>query len=134
MFSGMRLVTAFLLFASPAYAETPLTGDEFEALVTGKTLTFSTGVSPYGVEYYAPNRQVIWSFTDGDCVRGEWFEDPSESGPNICFIYEKNPDPQCWQVFEDQGQIRADFMNTPGTTVLYQAVESEPLICGGVGA
>lgn len=129
----MRAFILSLLMTTPALAETPMTGDEFEALVEGKTLTFSTGVSPYGVEYYAPNRRVVWSFRGGDCVNGEWFEEITDSGASICFIYENNVEPQCWQVFDVDGKIRADFMNTPGTTVLYEAVETEPLICGGLG-
>ena len=103
-------------------------------MVEGKTLTFSNGTSPYGVEYYAPNQRVVWSFRGGECVNGEWYEEMVESGTNICFVYETSTEPQCWQVFDVDGQIRAEFMNTPGTTVLYEAVESEPLICSGVGA
>lgn len=129
----MRLILALLITASPAIAETPLDGDGFEALVEGKTLTFSVGQDPYGVEYYAPNRRVIWSFVGGECVNGEWYEVTTQAGPNICFVYENNDEPQCWQVFDVNGKIRADFMNSPGTTVLYEAVEAEPLICGGVG-
>lgn len=126
----MKHLVIALILATPVAAETPLTGDEFEALVEGKTLTFATGQDPYGIEYYAPNRRVIWQFLGGECISGEWYED----GSNICFVYENNPEPQCWQVFEDEGKLRADFMNTPGTTILYEAYESEPLICGGVGA
>ena len=129
----MRTLILTLFLTSPAWAQTPLSGDEFEALVEGKTLTFSAGISPYGVEYYAPNRRVIWSFYGGECVNGEWFEDTSESGANICFIYESNEQPQCWQVFNVDGKLRAEFVNEPGTTVLYEAVESEPLVCGGLG-
>ena len=129
----MKTLFPLLLIASPAFSETPMDGDEFEALVTGKTLTFSAGVSAYGTEYYAPNRRVIWAFSDGACVTGEWYEEVTDTGPNICFVYENSTEPQCWQVFDVDGKIRADFMNTPGTTVLYEAVETEPLICGGVG-
>ena len=129
----MRYLIFSMLLACPALAETPLDGPAFEDLVEGKTLTFSVGTAPYGVEYYAPNRQVIWSFQGGECITGEWYEVAGETGPNICFIYENSDTPQCWQVFEVNGKIRADFMNTPGTTVLYEAIESEPLICGGVG-
>lgn len=131
MHRAFFLITALL--ASPAAAETPLSGDAFEALVTGKTLTFSAGNAPYGVEYYAPGRRVVWAFTQGDCINGEWYDVDTPTGPNICFVYENNPEPKCWQVFEEGGQIRADFMNVPGTTVLYQAVEAEPLVCGGLG-
>lgn len=130
----MRSLALVLALTSPALAETPLDADAFEALVLGKTLTFAVGDDPYGVEYYAPNRRVVWSFRGGDCVNGEWFEKATETGPNICFVYENSPEIQCWQVFDVDGKIRADFMNRPDTTVLYQAVESEPLVCGGVGA
>ena len=129
----MRALILSLLFVTPAWGETPLSGDEFEALVQGKTLTFSVGDAPYGVEYYAPNRRVIWSFTDGDCVNGEWFEQQTQSGPNICFVYENSSEQQCLQVFDIDGKIRADFMNTLGTTILYEAIEAEPLVCGGLG-
>ena len=129
----MRRLTLALFLATPAWAETPLDADAFEALVQGKTLSFAVGASPYGTEYYAPNRRVIWAFTDGECTTGEWYEVNSPSGPTICFEYETSTEPQCWQVFEEDGKIRAEFMNTPGTTVLYQAVETEPLVCGGVG-
>ncbi len=131
---AMKYAVFFLALAAPVHAETPLSGDAFEALVTGKTLTFSVGGDPYGVEYYAPGRRVIWSFVNGDCQSGAWYEKPTDAGPQICFVYENNEEEQCWQVFEEAGSIRAEFMNVPGTTVLYQAIEAEPLVCGGVGA
>lgn len=128
---GMRYVITALFLAGPVHAETPMNGDQFEALMTGKTLTFSADGQPYGMEYYAPNRRVIWSFIGGECVTGEWYQDERA----ICFVYEYDPDePKCWEVFEDNGQIRAVFMNRPGMSVLYEMSEAEPLICGGVGA
>ena len=129
----MRALLLSLLLVSAAWGETPLSGDDFEALVQGKTLTFSVGDAPYGIEYYAPNRNVIWSFTDGVFVNGQWFEQQTQTGPTICFVYERNPEQQCCQVFDIDGKIRADFMNAPGTTILYEAVEAEPLVCGGLG-
>ncbi len=122
------------LLASPLAAETPMTGAEFEALVEGRTLTFSGEIAPYGIEYYAPNRRVVWQFIGEPCINGRWFETTTKSGQNICFVYEDEPEPQCWQFFLEGNAIRAEFMNTPGTTILYEATESEPLICGGVGA
>jgi len=133
----MRFLIFMCLTATPLAAEMPLSAEEFDALVTGKTLTFSAGASPYGVEYYAPNQRVIWSFVNGDCVNGVWYEKSSDIGPQICFNYENNDIPQCWQIFEDQNGLRAEFIsnasNAQAPTVLYQAIESEPLICGGVG-
>ena len=129
----MRILFFTALLAAPAWAETPMTGDEFQALVEGKTLTFAADSTPYGIEYYAPDRRVIWSAAEGECITGEWFEETTPTGPNICFVYEGNPEAQCWQVFDVDGKIRPDLMHRPGTTVLYEAIESEPLICGGVG-
>lgn len=131
---AMKYAVFFLALAAPVHAETPLSGDAFEKLVTGKTLSFSAGDAPYGVEYYAPDRRVIWSFVNGDCQSGEWYEKPTDNGPQICFVYENDGVAQCWQIFEDAGSLRAEFMNVPGTTVLYQAIEADPLVCGGVGA
>ncbi len=129
----MRALILALTLATPLAAETPLSGEEFEALVEGKTLSFATEQGTYGTEYYAANRRVVWAFSGDNCVNGEWFEAESPSGPMICFEYENNPTPQCWQVFDQGGLLRAEFMNDPGTSVLYQARETEPLVCGGVG-
>ncbi|MEL6960611.1 MAG: hypothetical protein AAGL89_16855 [Pseudomonadota bacterium] len=128
------LATLVYIIAQPAWSETPLTGEEFDDLTRGKTLTFSAGVAPYGTEYYGPDRQVIWAFNEDRCERGFWYDVPSETGTLICFEYEFSETAQCWQMFEVDGKLRADFMNVPGTTVLYEATETEPLICGGVGA
>ena len=127
-------LSCLLALASPAFAETPITAERFEELVTGKTLTFSTAAGPYGIEYYAPNRRVIWSFIGGECETGEWYEEARDLGPSICFAYENNPDPQCWYVYDVDGQIRADFAGATGGSFLYQLDVSEPLVCGGVGA
>ena len=130
----MRILIPFLLAATPALADTPIDADAFEALVTGKTLTYSNQTGPYGIEYYAPNRQVIWSLIGGECKVGEWYEEPTDIGPSICFVYESSPDPQCWYVYENKGEIRADFVGSAGGSILYQLSEAQPLICKGVGA
>ncbi|MEM9437049.1 MAG: hypothetical protein AAGA15_08410 [Pseudomonadota bacterium] len=107
----------------------PLTASEFEALTTGKTLTYATeGQTPYGTEEYLPGRKVRWAFTGQECKDGEWFEE----GGLICFIYEDNPDPQCWSFFLTPQGIRAQFENREGTAPLYSIAEStEPLFCPG---
>ncbi len=126
----MRLTLALLCcLATPLRAETPMNADQFEAYVTGKTLTFGgRGQDPYGAEQYTPGRRVIWTFLDGDCAEGEWYQD----GANICFVYDFDTGPQCWQFFAEPNGLRAEFMNDPGTSVLYEAREgAEPLICPG---
>lgn len=121
-------LAAALLVPGAARAQAPMTAAEFEAYVTGRTLTFGIDGAPYGVERYMPGRRVTWSFLDGECQDGIWYE---EDG-NICFLYEVTPDPQCWQFFRDAEGLRAVFMNEPGTTILYEAQDGpEPLICPG---
>jgi len=129
----MRLIVALLCLAAPANAETPLSAEAFEGLVEGKTLTYSNITGPYGVEYYAPDRQVIWSFLGGECQVGVWYEEATEIGPSICFDYENSDESHCWFVYEVDGQIRADSRSNPNGSMLYQMDQAEPLVCGGVG-
>jgi len=123
----LSLVT-LLLTAAPLAAQTPMTGDEFEAYSQGKTLFFRYSDDRYGAEEYLPNRRVRWSFLDGDCKDGEWYED----GQMICFVYEDNPDPQCWSVYEQGDGLMAQFENDPTQTTLFQVEKTdEPMVCLG---
>lgn len=128
----LALLTLLATFnAGAADAETPMTGAEFEAYVSGKTLTFGTIGAPYGIEAYHAGRRVTWAFIGDECQAGVWYE----QGANICFTYDFDPDPQCWQFFDEPGGLRAVFVNDPGTTVLYEALDAnDKLICPGVGA
>lgn len=116
------------LTALPAMAAEPLSASEFESYVTGKTLYYGESGQSYGVEEYLPDRQVRWSFLDGKCKDGFWYEDAGQ----ICFVYEDNPDPQCWSFFRDGGGLRAVFENDPASTTLYEAQQDdEPMLCYG---
>ncbi|MEM7075099.1 MAG: hypothetical protein AAGA28_16850 [Pseudomonadota bacterium] len=101
---------------------------EFDAYTKGKTFTYGSGGAPYGAEEYLDDRRVRWSFLDGKCQDGTWYEEAGQ----ICFVYEDKPDPQCWR-FERTGHgITALFQNTPGETELYEMQQShEPLMCLG---
>lgn len=90
----MRLALAALLFAlaTPVFAETPITAAEFEAHVTGKTLTYQQFDSLFGIEEYLPDRKVRWSTAPNECLYGSWYA----QGANICFVYEYDPTPACW--------------------------------------
>lgn len=119
------LLTAIAL---PALAAEPLSASEFEAYVAGKTLYFGQSGQAYGAEEYLPNRKVRWSFLDGKCKDGFWYEEAKQ----ICFVYEDNPDPQCWSFFHDGAGLRAVFENDPSSTVLYEAQKTEkPMLCLG---
>lgn len=125
----MKLTSlAFLILAAPAVAETAMTAEEFEAYSTGKTLTFGQLGQPYGAEQYLPNRRVRWSYLDGQCKEGRWFEDLEL----ICFVYDDDPVAQCWSFFETPNGLEARYENDPEDVSLYVAQESiEPLMCIG---
>ncbi|SPH21890.1 hypothetical protein ASD8599_02641 [Ascidiaceihabitans donghaensis] len=106
-----------------------MSGAEFDAYTKGKTLYFGRGGEAYGAEVYLDNKRVRWSFLDGDCKDGRWYED----GPgNICFVYEDRPDPQCWS-FEIGGSgLIAKFKTNPESLDLYEAQDvNEDMICLG---
>ncbi|MBT0958840.1 hypothetical protein IV417_15735 [Alphaproteobacteria bacterium KMM 3653] len=115
--------------ATWAQDSTPMTGAEFDAYVKDRTLYYNNLGEAYGVEQYLPDRQVKWSFLDGQCKDGYWYED----GPFICFIYEDaEGDPQCWTFFNEPTGLRALFQDTPGQTELTEITEAdEPMLCLG---
>lgn len=126
------LAICLAVFAAPASAA-PLDGAAFEAYVTGKTLYFGSSGRDYGAEEYLDNRRVRWSFLDGECKEGAWYEQTGQSGrPEICFVYDDAPDrPQCWTFETSAGGLRATFVGESGT-LLYEARQSaEPLYCLG---
>lgn len=124
------LMLVLLLAAAPLRAQSgpPMTGAEFDAYTRGQTFTYGTGLAPYGAEEYLDNRRVRWSFLDGRCLEGEWYEDRGM----ICFVYEDNPDPQCWSFYRTPGGIVARFENDPAQTTLYEITRTpEPMMCLG---
>lgn len=109
-------------------AQAPLSASEFDDYTRGKTLFYGFDGQVYGVERYLPDRRVIWSFLDGDCKEGVWYEREGQ----ICFLYEDRLDPQCW-VFTQSGRgLIAQFEGDPGATELYEAEDiGEEMICYG---
>ena len=126
-----RLMSSLLIClasASAAAGAEPMTAAEFEAYVTGKTLFYGRSGEAYGAEIYHENRRVTWSFLDGDCKEGYWYEE----GRNICFVYEDRIDPQCWTFQRGPGGLVATFENNPESTALYEAQDiGEEMICLG---
>ncbi|MEH6521055.1 hypothetical protein [Sulfitobacter sp.] len=126
----MRLIALILLalVALPANAQSTMSGEEFDAYTQGKTLYYGSGNQPYGAEIYLPNRRVRWSFLDGECKDGEWYE----ADGLICFTYDDRPDPQCWSFEQGARGLIARFENDPAVTPLYEANEStEEMLCLG---
>jgi hypothetical protein len=124
-----RLAAIVALIGTSALAETPMTGAEFDAYATGKTLSFGTPGNPdFGVEQYLPGRDVIWSPAPDVCIKGVWFEQNGD----ICFLYDHDPEPKCWAVYPTENGIRAEFTNRPGTTVIFESRDDpKPLSCPG---
>lgn len=117
-----------VLAASQCLAETAMTAAEFEAYATGKTLTYSVGGEVYGAEQYLPGRRVVWAFTKDDCADGRWYDQDGL----ICFAYENNSVPQCWNFFLGSEGLRAEFVgDAPGSVLSEVDQSATPLICAG---
>ncbi|QYX58474.1 hypothetical protein K1T73_02125 [Roseovarius sp. SCSIO 43702] len=112
----------------PAAAGPYMSAEEFDAYTRGKTFYYGSNGAPYGAEEYLDNRRVRWSFLDGECQEGEWYQE----GEMICFTYETHPDPQCWSFERGSRGLIARFENDPALTELYEVEQSdEPLYCKG---
>lgn len=123
------LVLIFTLLAAPLAAQNLMTAEEFDAYTRGRTLFYGQNGQAYGAEIYHENRRVEWSFLDGECKQGEWYE--NQEGL-ICFVYDDNPDPQCWSFIETPRGLIARFENRPDTTELYEAQDiGEEMLCLG---
>lgn len=122
------MLLAIPAFADPALAETPMSAQAFDSYATGKTLYYGSDGQSYGAEEYLDDRRVRWSFLDGKCKDGYWYEAKGQ----ICFVYEDNPDPQCWSFYEKPGGLTARFENDINDTELYEVEQnSKPMLCLG---
>jgi hypothetical protein len=128
----MRLpLTAIALCLLPhlAWAQDPMSLAEFEAYVTGKTLTYSQFGQPFGTEEYLPDRKVRWAFTEDICQYGRYFE---EDPGLICFVYEYDPTPHCWTFWQDGAGLKAlSVSDAPGSELSEVSQTDEPLACAG---
>ena len=123
------LAAALCLAASASAAQSPMSAETFDAYTRGKTLFYGNDGEPYGVEKYLDGRRVIWSFLDGDCKEGHWYEEAGQ----ICFVYEDRPDdPQCWTFSQTPQGLLAQYQNDPLETELYEAQDiGEDMLCYG---
>jgi hypothetical protein len=131
--SMRRLTFALCLLACPVTAQTQMTADEFEAYSTGKTLTYARDGMIWGIEQYLPGRRVVWAFTAEECREGVWYEDQSA----ICFVYEDDGPPQCWDFYLQAGGLSARYLGDPDSLPLSEVAQSDgPMPCAGpdVGA
>ena len=131
--TSLALCAALLLPMLPVpvsgQSGTPMTAEEFDAYVTGRTLTYGIGGTAYGIEQYLPGRRVLWAFVADECREGVWYP----QGQEICFVYDYDPDnPQCWLFWQSEDGLVAQFMNDGGMTELVEVDQSDgPLTCAG---
>lgn len=123
------ILSVCLVAASSALAgEGGMSAEEFETFTTGRTMNFAVSGEHYGIEEYLPGRRVRWSFLDGRCKRGNWWE---EAGA-ICFAYEDTPEVQCWIMRARGDGMTATFVADPPDPTRYEAWETdEPIYCMG---
>ncbi len=113
----------------PALGQTPMSVEEFEAYVTGRTLTFGIDGMPYGIEEFRPGRRTTWAFMGDECREGSWFPRDEQ----ICFIYDDEPGQEhCWIFWRGDAGLNARFMGGGESTELYEVQRStRPLLCPG---
>ena len=129
----MRAACLLLLLATPAPADAPLTAETFDALTQGRTMTWAEFGQVYGVEQYLPGRRVRWTVLGDDCKVGHWYPE----GRMICFQYEDDPSPDCWEITAAASGLHARYAGTaPDSEPVVVAETTEPLACFGpeVGA
>jgi len=122
-----RYVPIFLFLPATGFAA--MSGEDFEAYVNGRTLTYADGGVVYGIEEYLPGRRVRWAFVGDQCVEGFWYD----TGQEICFVYEDRPNnTQCWEFKQESDGLSALFSNGENGRKLYEIKRSsEPLTCLG---
>lgn len=128
----MRNLLICLILATPAGAQDTMNAQEFDAHVTGRTITFRTNDNPsFGVERYLPGRRVMWSTFDGICQYGVWFE----SKGDICFRYEGDPEHKCWTMHDDPDGLRGVYTTRLPATVIFEIPDREdPLVCNDLSS
>jgi hypothetical protein len=121
-------LSGLVALAGPVLANTPITAEVFEDHVTGKTISYRQFDNLFGVEEYLPDRKVRWSTAPDECQYGTWYP----SGENICFVYEYNPEPQCWTFWLQNGALVALSVNSlPGEELHEVEASDTPLPCPG---
>ena len=126
----MLMIPLLIVLLQPTWltAAEPMSGDEFDRYTQGRTLYYGFEGSVYGVERYMSGRRVLWSFLDGRCQEGRWYEDAGQ----ICFVYEGHDEPQCWSFFQEPKGLRAQFENDPRATELFEVLDlDEEMLCMG---
>lgn len=114
------LISLWLATPAPGATPEPLSAAEFEAYVSGKTLTYSQYGQGFGIEEYLPGRKVRWMTSPGECQYGSWFQ----KGALICFVYEYNPEEHCWSFWREGDVLKALAEGAAPETALTEVDQS----------
>ncbi len=130
----MKSVVLLAFLALPLWAQDPgrlgpaVTAPEFDAYVTGKTLTWSLGAKVWGTEEYLANRRVQWASAPEDCKLGSWYAE----GDRICFAYGGDDNPACWIFRAGPQGLTADLQGADAPLRLNETAQSDKgLPCPG---
>lgn len=124
----MRLAALLLFLPLTAQADAPISAAEFEALSTGKTLHFRSGLGLFGAEQYFDNRRVRWMYSDGTCTDGYWYPE----GDALCFVYEDVDSTQCWHMSGTGTALRAERADIDDPAPIFlDHIDTRPLACPG---
>lgn len=122
------LVLVLTLTATAAHAEQPLTAEAFDALTQGRTMTWAEFGGVYGVEQYLPDRRVRWTVLGDDCKTGHWYAESAM----ICFVYEDQLDPICWEMTQSATGLLARHSSRPaGADPVVIEDTTEAMACFG---
>ncbi len=116
------------LLAPAAFAQTPMSPDDFDTWSTGKTLDYSVDGRIIGSESYASDRQVRDADTGGPCLDGSW----SASGDQVCFVYPARDGVHCWTYWREGDAVFAKPVTAdPADPPQRVTVADAPLDCPG---
>ena len=124
------LITLFATIPVVAFSKDLVSPDEFEAMSTNRTQYFERNGEFYGAEQFFSDRTSVWQYSDGSCTWGKWYE----QGDQICFIYDANPNPQCWHFSERNGTFYArvaGLAEGDPSELRLSKVDDKPLNCPG---
>ncbi len=120
-------LSSLLPFA--AGAETPMTGKEFAANVTGWTITYTYLGEIYKVVQYLPDHKMRHAFEDETgkaiCFYSIWYQD----GDDICTDEDDGLDPDCWQYTLRSGVIEGWEAGVANHTIIETHRSPTPIIC-----
>ncbi|NJM83974.1 MAG: hypothetical protein HC844_17360 [Tabrizicola sp.] len=117
-----------VLLPLPAFADEPLSGNQFDQNVTGRTITYDYGGGVSGTEEYLPDRKVRWAFEGDLCVYGIWYE---QQGNEICFVYDNDPEAKCWYYYLRDGVIHGQYLGPGADNIVEVERTATPLPCAG---